>query len=220
MPRSSSSGKSANAAKKKKKPPASASAPAKNKTKKKQPAKKKPLAKKPAPKSKVISHTDDGTPIVNATLTQIRRGVSGSAPHQLVRVLVADAQHLVRTGLRMILDAQPDIDVVGEAGDGREAVRLANERQCGVLLYTLSARGGKALCLVQTRRKRSDRFDPLREIAQDGEEQTALPLRLAIKHDHAAHLLAHARARASDLVPKTCDRDDAALHHQSVRSRW
>ena len=86
MPRSSSSGKSANAAKKKKKPPASASAPAKNKTKKKQPAKKKALAKKPAPKSKVISHTDDGTPIVNATLTQIRRGVSGSAPHQLVRV--------------------------------------------------------------------------------------------------------------------------------------
>ena len=88
MPRSSSSGKSANAANKKKKPPASASASAsaataaKNKTKKKQ----KPPAKKPAPKSKVISHTDDGTPIVNATLTQIRRGVSGSAPHQLVRV--------------------------------------------------------------------------------------------------------------------------------------
>jgi hypothetical protein len=29
------------------------------------------------------------------------------------------------------------------------AVKLANERQCGVLLYTLSVRGGKALCLVQ-----------------------------------------------------------------------
>ena len=33
-----------------------------------------------------------------------------------VRVLVADDQELVRTGLSMILDAQPDIDVVGQAG--------------------------------------------------------------------------------------------------------
>jgi DNA-binding NarL/FixJ family response regulator len=42
-----------------------------------------------------------------------------------IRVLVADDQELVRTGLRMILDAQPDIEVVGEAADGREAVTLA-----------------------------------------------------------------------------------------------
>jgi len=42
-----------------------------------------------------------------------------------IRVLVADDHDLVRTGLRMILDAQPDIDVVGEAADGRDAVALA-----------------------------------------------------------------------------------------------
>jgi DNA-binding NarL/FixJ family response regulator len=35
-----------------------------------------------------------------------------------VRVLIADDQQLVRTGLRMILDAEPDIDVVGEATTG------------------------------------------------------------------------------------------------------
>lgn len=40
-------------------------------------------------------------------------------------VLVADDQELVRTGLRMILDAQPGVEVVGEAADGREAVVLA-----------------------------------------------------------------------------------------------
>lgn len=44
-----------------------------------------------------------------------------------VRVLIADDQELVRTGLRMILDAQPDIEVIGEASDGAEAVALARD---------------------------------------------------------------------------------------------
>jgi DNA-binding NarL/FixJ family response regulator len=43
----------------------------------------------------------------------------------LIRVLIADDQPLMRTGFRMILDAEPDLEVVGEAADGDEAVRLA-----------------------------------------------------------------------------------------------
>jgi len=41
------------------------------------------------------------------------------------RVLLADDHALVRSGLRMVLDRQPDIEVVAEAGDGAEAVKLA-----------------------------------------------------------------------------------------------
>ena len=41
----------------------------------------------------------------------------------MIRVLLADDQRAVRTGFRMILDAEPDIEVVGEAGDGADAVR-------------------------------------------------------------------------------------------------
>lgn len=45
----------------------------------------------------------------------------------MIRVLLADDEELVRTGLRMILDAEPDITVVGDAVDGADAVARADE---------------------------------------------------------------------------------------------
>jgi DNA-binding NarL/FixJ family response regulator len=51
-----------------------------------------------------------------------------------IRVLVCDDQALVRGGFQMILEAQPDIDVVGEAADGREAIDLANRLAPHVIL--------------------------------------------------------------------------------------
>ncbi|MEU8261923.1 response regulator transcription factor [Micromonospora sp. NPDC048999] len=43
----------------------------------------------------------------------------------MIRVLLVDDQHLIRAGLRMLCDAQPDIEVVGEADNGRDAISLA-----------------------------------------------------------------------------------------------
>ena len=54
-----------------------------------------------------------------------------------IRVLVADDQHLVRTGLAMILDAQPGIEVIGQAGDGREAIEIARRLRPDVCLFDI-----------------------------------------------------------------------------------
>lgn len=54
-----------------------------------------------------------------------------------IRVFVADDQDLVRTGLRMILDAQPGIEVIGEASTGREAVTMARQLRPDVCLFDI-----------------------------------------------------------------------------------
>ena len=58
-----------------------------------------------------------------------------------VRVLLADDQPLLRTGFRMILSAQPDLDVVGEAIDGADAVRQAGALRPDVVLMDVRMPG-------------------------------------------------------------------------------
>ena len=46
---------------------------------------------------------------------------------QKIRILLADDHAVVRKGFRMILDAQPDMEIIGEAGNGKECVTMAGE---------------------------------------------------------------------------------------------
>ncbi len=53
---------------------------------------------------------------------------------QKIRVFLVDDQQMVRAGFRMLVESQPDLEVVGEAGDGQEALELLSVTGCDVVL--------------------------------------------------------------------------------------
>ncbi|MGH8793672.1 MAG: response regulator [Stackebrandtia sp.] len=81
-----------------------------------------------------------------------------------ISVLIADDQQMVRTGFRMILDSQPDMEVVAEASDGVEAVELA--RRCR-----------PDVCLMDIRMPRQDGLQATRLLAGPG---VVDPLRVVV----------------------------------------
>src|SRR5581483_5319608 len=76
-----------------------------------------------------------------------------------IRVLIADDHAILRAGLRMLIDSQPDMNVVGEAQNGEEAVRMAAAIQPHVAILDITMPGGGGLraipelikCCSQTR---------------------------------------------------------------------
>jgi DNA-binding NarL/FixJ family response regulator len=66
-----------------------------------------------------------------------------------IRVLLADDQALLRSAFRVLVDSEPDMEVVGEAAEGEEAVRLARERSADVVLMDIRMPGTDGLAATR-----------------------------------------------------------------------
>ncbi|MFD5076507.1 response regulator [Streptomyces sp. NPDC058371] len=66
-----------------------------------------------------------------------------------IRVLLADDQALLRSAFRVLVDSEPDMEVVGEAADGAEAVRLAREERADVVLMDIRMPGTDGLAATR-----------------------------------------------------------------------
>ncbi|GAA4552360.1 DNA-binding response regulator [Streptomyces sp. A244] len=66
-----------------------------------------------------------------------------------IRVLLADDQALLRSAFRVLVDSEPDMEVVGEASDGAEAVRLTKEQQADVVLMDIRMPGTDGLAATR-----------------------------------------------------------------------
>jgi DNA-binding NarL/FixJ family response regulator len=111
-----------------------------------------------------------------------------------IRVLIADDQELVRAGFSMIIDSRPDLEVVGEASDGVEAVALARSLHPDVVL-------------MDVRMPRMDGIEATRQIAADGD-----PVRIIMltTFDLDEPVFAALRAGASGFLLKDTRPDDLA----------
>jgi len=106
-------------------------------------------------------------------------------------VLVADDQALVRDGFRMILEVEPDIEVVGEASDGTEAVELVRRLQ-------------PAVVLMDVRMPRMDGLEATRRITRAGSSTRVLIL---TTYDADEYLYEAMKAGASGFLLKDVRRE-------------
>jgi len=125
---------------------------------------------------------------------------SAEGPARPVRVLLADDQPLLRTGFRMVLGAQPDLDIVGEAGDGVEAVALARRLLPDVVL-------------MDVRMPRMDGVAATREIVG-----ARLPVRVLVltTFDLDEYIVGALRAGASGFLSKDVPADDLVAAIRTV----
>ena len=117
-----------------------------------------------------------------------------------IRVIIADDQSIVRAGLATILNGQPDIEVIGQAADGREAVTLARELRPDV-------------CLLDIRMPNLDGIEATRQLAGlDVDDPMAVVVITTFDTDEHVHGALKAGARGFLLKGAAPDQLIQAIH--------
>jgi DNA-binding NarL/FixJ family response regulator len=119
-----------------------------------------------------------------------------------IRIILVDDQELVRTGFRMVLDAQPDMTVVGEAADGLAAVDAARAHQADVMI-------------MDARMPRLDGVAATRQIRQAGDLPRVLML---TTFDLDEYAFAALKAGASGFLLKDVPTDELLFAIRAVHS--
>lgn len=119
-----------------------------------------------------------------------------------IRVLLADDHQVVRSGLRMVLDAEPDIEVVAEAGDGADALELALAADVDLTILDVSM----------------PRMTGLQAAAELHRQRPELRILMLSMHDNEQYFFEALKAGASGYVLKSAaNRDLVAACRASMR---
>jgi two-component system response regulator NreC len=132
-----------------------------------------------------------------------------------IRILIADDHSVIRAGLRTILSAQPDFEIVGEAADGNEALRLAQELQPDIVLTDLSMPGPVGGGIAVARRLK-ETSPAMRVLSLPVHEDESL-LREALRAGAAGYVVK--RAADTELVSavQAARRGDLYVHPSMTR---
>ena len=139
------------------------------------------------------------------TGTEAQGGATATGPSPAsaaIRIILVDDQELVRAGFRMVLDAQPDMRVVGEAGDGLAAIDLARRLHADVMI-------------MDARMPRLDGVEATRRIRQDGDLPRVLML---TTFDLDEYAFAALKAGASGFLLKDVPPEELLFAIRAVHS--
>lgn len=151
---------------------------------------------------------------------------TGDAPSRRIRVLIADDQDLVRYGLRLVLEAEPDMDVVGEAAGGASAIDAAAALSPDVILMDVRMPGMDGIEATRALAARLPRTRVLVLTTYDLDESAFAALRAGaagflLKNTRPAELIAAIRAVATGdavVAPRiTAKLIEVALPHLARR---
>jgi DNA-binding NarL/FixJ family response regulator len=128
--------------------------------------------------------------------------VGANPASAVIRLILVDDQELVRAGFRMVLDAQPDMRVVGEAGDGLAAIDLARRLHADVMI-------------MDARMPRLDGVEATRRIREHGDLPRVLML---TTFDLDEYAFAALKAGASGFLLKDVPPDELLFAIRAVHS--